>query len=60
MGDIVRVRSIHPRTAESPAICPVLRAASGGLRPTAAMFEAHLADPRMKIGIEVEAILASA
>ena len=33
--------------------------AFGEIRPAATMFEAKLADPRMKIEIEVEAIIGS-
>jgi len=47
--DVVRVRSILPEAADFPATWPVLRAAFGEIRPAAAMIEAGLADPRMKI-----------
>jgi len=60
MGDIVRVRYILPNAADFPATWPALRAAFGDVRPAATMFEAKLADPRMKIEIEVEAIIGSA
>ena len=53
MRDVVRVRYILPNAADFPATWPVLRAAFGEIRPAATMFEAKLADPRMKIEIEV-------
>jgi enamine deaminase RidA (YjgF/YER057c/UK114 family) len=58
--DVVRVRYILPNAADFPATWPVLRAAFGEIRPAATMFEAKLADPRMKIEIEVDAIIGSA
>jgi enamine deaminase RidA (YjgF/YER057c/UK114 family) len=60
MRDVVRVRYILPNAADFPATWPVLRAAFGEIRPAATMFEAKLADPRMKIEIEVDAIIGSA
>ncbi|MEY2716120.1 MAG: hypothetical protein RIT24_2463, partial [Planctomycetota bacterium] len=60
MREIVRVRYILPNAADFPATWPALRAAFGDVRPAATMFEAKLADPRMKIEIEVEAIIGSA
>ena len=60
MRDVVRVRYILPNAAGFPATWPVLRAAFGEIRPAATMFEAKLADPRMKIEIEVDAIIGSA
>ena len=59
LRDVVRVRYILPDAADFPATWPVLRAAFGEIRPAATMFEAGLADPRMRIEIEVEAILGS-
>jgi enamine deaminase RidA (YjgF/YER057c/UK114 family) len=56
---VVRVRYILPDASDFPATWPVLRAAFGEIRPAATMFEAGLADPRMKIEIEVEAIVGS-
>jgi enamine deaminase RidA (YjgF/YER057c/UK114 family) len=53
------VRYILPDASDFPATWPVLRAAFGEIRPAATMFEAGLADPRMKIEIEVEAIVGS-
>ena len=60
MRDVVRVRYILPSAADFPATWPVLRAAFGEIRPAATMFETKLADPRMKIEIEVDAIIGSA
>jgi enamine deaminase RidA (YjgF/YER057c/UK114 family) len=54
-ADVVRVRYILPDAADFPATWPALRAAFGSVRPAATMFVAGLADPRMKIEIEVTA-----
>ena len=59
LRDVVRVRYILPNATDFPATWPVLREAFGAVRPAATMFEAKLADPRMKIEIEVDAILGS-
>ena len=59
LRDVVRVRYILPDASDFPATWPVLRAAFGEIRPAATMFEAGLADPRMKIEIEVEAVVGS-
>jgi enamine deaminase RidA (YjgF/YER057c/UK114 family) len=50
---IVRVHYILPKTEDFPACWPVLRKFFGDIRPAATMFVAALADPRMKIEIEV-------
>jgi enamine deaminase RidA (YjgF/YER057c/UK114 family) len=55
MADIVRVHYILPNAADFPACWPVLRRWFGTIRPAATMFAAGLADPRMKIEIEVTA-----
>jgi enamine deaminase RidA (YjgF/YER057c/UK114 family) len=60
MRDVVRVRYILPNAADFPATWPALRSAFGDIRPAATMIEAGLADPRMKIEIEVDAIIGSA
>jgi enamine deaminase RidA (YjgF/YER057c/UK114 family) len=60
LRDVVRVRYILPNAADFPATWPALREAFGEIRPAATMFEARLADPRMKIEIEVEAVIGSA
>ena len=54
-GDVVRVHYILPDAAEFPACWPVLRRYFGEVRPAATMWSAGLADPRMKIEIEVTA-----
>ena len=59
LRDVVRVRYILPNAADFPATWPALREAFGEIRPAATMFEARLADPRMKIEIEVDAIIGS-
>lgn len=58
-SDVVRVRYILPEAADFPACWPVLKAAFGDVRPAATMIQAGLADPRMKIEIEVTARLAA-
>lgn len=55
LRDVVRVRYILPRAEDFPACWPVLRRAFGEIRPAATMIAAGLADPRMKIEIEVTA-----
>ncbi len=55
LADIVRVHYILPNAADFPACWPVLRRWFGTIRPAATMFAAGLADPRMKIEIEVTA-----
>jgi enamine deaminase RidA (YjgF/YER057c/UK114 family) len=60
LREVVRVRYILPNAADFPATWPALRQAFGDIRPAATMFEARLADARMKIEIEVEAVLGSA
>jgi enamine deaminase RidA (YjgF/YER057c/UK114 family) len=54
-ADVVRVRYILPNADDFPACWPALRAAFGGSRPAATMIAAGLADPRMRIEIEVTA-----
>jgi enamine deaminase RidA (YjgF/YER057c/UK114 family) len=53
LADIVRVHHILPNAADFPACWPVLQKYFGAIRPAATMFAAGLADPRMKIEIEV-------
>jgi len=55
VADIVRVRYILPDPADFPACWPVLRRWLGEVRPAATMLAAGLADPRMRIEIEVTA-----
>ena len=55
LSDVVRVRYILPDASEFPQCWPVLRAHFGAIRPAATMISAGLADPRMRIEIEVTA-----
>lgn len=56
LADVVRVNYVVPDASEFPACWPVLGAYFGEIRPAAMMISAGLADPRMKIEIEVTAI----
>jgi len=53
--DVVRVTYVVPHAAEFPQCWPVLRQHFGEVRPAAMMISAGLADPRMRIEIEVTA-----
>jgi enamine deaminase RidA (YjgF/YER057c/UK114 family) len=53
--DVVRVRYILPNAAEFKDCWPILRRYFGEVRPAATMIAAGLADPRMRIEIEVTA-----
>ena len=53
LADTVRVHYLLPTAGDFPACWPVLLKYFGDVRPAATMFEAKLADPRMKIEIEV-------
>jgi enamine deaminase RidA (YjgF/YER057c/UK114 family) len=55
LKDVVRVRYILPNAADFEPCWPVLRKYFGDIRPAATMICAGLADPRMKIEIEVTA-----
>jgi enamine deaminase RidA (YjgF/YER057c/UK114 family) len=55
LEDVVRVTYLLPNAAEFPQCWPVLRRYFGTVRPAATMLSAGLADPRMKIEIEVTA-----
>jgi len=55
LGDVVRVTYILPQGNDFPACWPVLRKYFGDVRPAATMISAGLADPRMRIEIEVTA-----
>lgn len=52
---VVRVRYLLPDAAEFPLCWPLLRAAFGAAPPAATMMVVGLADPRMRIEIEVTA-----
>ena len=56
MADVVRVTYVLPTAADFPACWPVLHRYFGAIRPAAMMISAGLADPRMKIEIEVTAL----
>jgi enamine deaminase RidA (YjgF/YER057c/UK114 family) len=56
LEDVVRVTYILPVASEFPKCWPVLRKYFGDIRPAATMISAGLADPRMKIEIEVTAL----
>lgn len=55
LRDVVRVRYILPRVEDFKPCWPILRRYFGEIRPAATMIAAGLADPRMKIEIEVTA-----
>ena len=55
LTDVVRVTYILPNAAEFRDCWPVLRKYFGEVRPAATMISAGLADPRMRIEIEVTA-----
>ena len=56
LNDVVRVKYILPNAGEFENCWPVLRKYFGEIRPAATMIAAGLADPKMKIEIEVTAI----
>jgi enamine deaminase RidA (YjgF/YER057c/UK114 family) len=56
LEDVVRVTYVLPKGADFPKCWPVLRQYFGRIRPAAMMISAGLADPRMKIEIEVTAL----
>jgi enamine deaminase RidA (YjgF/YER057c/UK114 family) len=55
LADVVRANYILPRLEDWPACWPALREYFGEIRPASTMIVAGLADPRMKIEIEVTA-----
>jgi len=55
LADVVRVTYVLPDAADFPPCWPTLRQYFGDVRPAAMMISAGLADPRMKIEIEVTA-----
>lgn len=58
--DVVRVTYVLPEASQFEKCWPVLRKYFGEARPAAMMISAGLADPRMKIEIEVTALKGSA
>jgi len=59
MSDVVRVTYLLPRAEDFPTCWPVLRRWFGAVRPAATMMSVGLADPRMRIEIEVTARIGS-
>jgi enamine deaminase RidA (YjgF/YER057c/UK114 family) len=57
--DVVRVTYVLPDGSQFERCWPVLRKYFGEVRPAAMMISAGLADPRMKIEIEVTALKRS-
>jgi enamine deaminase RidA (YjgF/YER057c/UK114 family) len=55
LGDVIRVTYVLPNAEEFRQCWPVLRRRFGDIRPAATMLSAGLADPRMRIEIEVTA-----
>ena len=56
LRDVVRVTYILPNGAEFPQCWPLLRKYFGEIRPASTMLSAGLADPKMRIEIEVTAL----
>jgi enamine deaminase RidA (YjgF/YER057c/UK114 family) len=59
LKDVVRVTYVLPDGGEFERCWPVLRQYFGEVRPAATMISAGLADPRIKIEIEVTALKGS-
>lgn len=59
LRDVVRATYVLPNRDDFPSTWPVLRKYFGDVRPASMMISAGLADPRMKIEIEVTAIRTS-
>jgi enamine deaminase RidA (YjgF/YER057c/UK114 family) len=57
LADVVRANYVFPAREDFEPCWPVLRRAFGDIRPASMMIVAGLADPRMKIEIEVTARL---
>ncbi|KQP49706.1 RidA family protein [Pseudorhodoferax sp. Leaf274] len=55
LADVVRVTYVLPDASLFPQCWPVMREHLGEVKPAAMMISAGLADPRMKIEIEVTA-----
>lgn len=56
LSDVVRVTYVLPDGDDFPRCWPVLKRYFGDVRPAAMMISAGLADPRMRIEIEVTAL----
>ncbi|MEO8248479.1 MAG: RidA family protein [Burkholderiales bacterium] len=59
LADVVRVTYVLPKAADFPECWPILRRYFGEVRPAATMISAGLADPRMRIEIEVTSLKQS-
>jgi enamine deaminase RidA (YjgF/YER057c/UK114 family) len=59
LKDVVRVTYILPDAADFPQCWPVLKQYFGEVRPACTMIAAGLADPAMKIEIQVTALKQS-
>jgi enamine deaminase RidA (YjgF/YER057c/UK114 family) len=55
LRDVVRVTYVLPKADDFPQCWPTMRRYFGEVRPAAMMISAGLADPRMRIEIEVTA-----
>jgi enamine deaminase RidA (YjgF/YER057c/UK114 family) len=55
LTDVVRVHYLLPKAEDFEKCWPVLQKYLGNVRPAATMFVAGLADPRMRIEIEITA-----
>jgi enamine deaminase RidA (YjgF/YER057c/UK114 family) len=55
LADVIRVHYLVPNADDFKPCWPVMKKYLGDVRPAATMFVAGLADPRMKIEIEVTA-----
>jgi enamine deaminase RidA (YjgF/YER057c/UK114 family) len=55
LRDVVRANYVVPNASEFPECWPVLRKYFGEIRPASMMISAGLADPRIRIEIEVTA-----
>ena len=59
LADVVRATYILPDASQFAECWPILRKYFGDVRPAATMISAGLADPRMRIEIEVTARIRS-
>jgi len=60
LRDVVRVVYVLPKADDFPQCWPALRKYFGDVRPAAMMISAGLADPRIRIEIEVTALRSRA
>lgn len=56
MKEVIRVTYILTDATQFEKCWPILRKYFGDIRPAATMFSAGLADPKMKIEIQVTAL----